>query len=721
MIMVSVPQERQRCDLGSVCVLNQVLKKMGRWEEDIELMEEAVQSLFVNDLEKSESLLKKGMNKDAPALKSGDKDIRGSFALVYALVSLMKGIATFSDDTLKECAVRLREADSLAAQDVNWAGKKVVRGVCTLEMGVIEFLERSIYKGLYHVVKSWGWIRTLKTEALVYEGKERLVVRSAAQFTLGAFYLLIGLLPPAGAKWASWLSGFPGDRHEGLKMIRGAWQEGGLMAPWAALTLISYHVDTKTFLSEPLTKQEVQETKELVDWAAKKYPGSLFFTGLAADFVAVTERNVSKARAMQEAEATKMEGLPALKWALNYKRGIYALTDLNWKQAGVYFQDSTEVYIAAGRRSMVPFMFAYSLFCALQHGKEEGVNIADNAKAKEMVEALTKYKNMKKKNWGRQDEWAFEALQQYGPVVLGDKQAGEQHWALLRLAMVMVLQVRCTWWMNEAQLGALVDKLIQEQSEREKENMLSVEHKIQVALVRVEIMIHLKRDHDALAIYKAALELPVTKKEKDFGAIPYLHFLIAKMYYAQGDLASTKDCAKLLKKAGKKYYLHSLLMLKIVVLNRAVGEDLENEYTSIDVKAGSKTSVEIIVQSQNAPPSAAPTEGLSAPMEYASIASAGDEAVPRKPLFINWYWLINKHNVGFQASFSPSNGGPERELQKFDRLDASDIAHSGGIEIEESGPGKLVLTWDNSFSYIRSKRIQMRLNPPETEYKVITG
>eukprot|EP00121_Abeoforma_whisleri_P004964 Awhi_evm1s4490 len=76
-----------------------------RWEVDKKLLNRAVKALFSNDFEECETLLKQGVDID-PSLYSHDpnyRDMRGSFALVYALVSLMRGIASFADDQLKEC------------------------------------------------------------------------------------------------------------------------------------------------------------------------------------------------------------------------------------------------------------------------------------------------------------------------------------------------------------------------------------------------------------------------------------------------------------------------------------------------------------------------------------------------------------------------------------------------------------------------------------------
>jgi hypothetical protein len=92
-----------------------------------------------------------------------------------------------------------------------------VRGVCTLMAGVVQLLQHSFPKGVWNVLRSWGWIKCLQTDvcpparphdhlpatpsararvraegmracdmqALNYQGKEAEVVRSSALLTLG--------------------------------------------------------------------------------------------------------------------------------------------------------------------------------------------------------------------------------------------------------------------------------------------------------------------------------------------------------------------------------------------------------------------------------------------------------------------------------------------------------------------------------------------------------
>ncbi len=139
----------------------------------------------------------------------------------------------------------------------------------TLLGGIIQILQHSIIKGVYNILKSWIWVKEVPG-ALDFAGKERRVVRSAALFCLGVFNVLLSLLPQAMLSTAAFLSGFKGDRNEGLGMLHTCWVEEGMLSPWATLVWTAYHIDTKTFIGERQTEEDFLECAKLFEWARKR-------------------------------------------------------------------------------------------------------------------------------------------------------------------------------------------------------------------------------------------------------------------------------------------------------------------------------------------------------------------------------------------------------------------------------------------------------------------
>lgn len=196
----------------------------------------------------------------------------------YALLAMSKGIASLSDDQLSQCLERLRLALRLTKLDKDWIGRKGVKGLCMLAIGLIELLEQAFIKGIYNIMRSWKHIRILRTEGIHYTGTEAPVVRNTALFAVSAFYLLYSFLPPTASKVAAYFSGFEGDRRKGLDMMLQCWREGGICAAWAGLVWVAYHTDTITFIGESLAPKDRETCEEIFAWAEQKFPGSLFFT-----------------------------------------------------------------------------------------------------------------------------------------------------------------------------------------------------------------------------------------------------------------------------------------------------------------------------------------------------------------------------------------------------------------------------------------------------------
>eukprot|EP00656_Telonema_subtile_P041359 TRINITY_DN4648_c0_g1_i2.p1 TRINITY_DN4648_c0_g1~~TRINITY_DN4648_c0_g1_i2.p1 ORF type:complete len:432 (+),score=122.71 TRINITY_DN4648_c0_g1_i2:130-1425(+) len=397
--------------------------RISSWEEDMRLMSQGTTALFSNDFATAEASFQAGMNL---TVIPEQRDNRGAFALQYALVSVIKGVASLANDQLDECLERLWKADELAALAPQWIGKDVIRGVCTLMGGVIQCMQHAFPKGVWNICSSWKWLRSLQTDALNFQGKEAKVVRSAALFALAVFKLLISVLPPSMMTAASWLSGMEGNRGEALDMLDTCWREDGMLAPWAALVWAAYQLDAKTFLGERRASSDFEQCREIFAWAQDRFPNSIFFRGLEAD-LAANQRELDRAEQLCEEIEPHIGELRALEWVLNYKKGLYALAGHHWLRAAHCFRDSLQVYIDVGRRSMVPFTALYSALAFLVAGEQH--------EADSMLDLVAQYKALDKSNWARQDRWAFEMHAEYT--------AGAQRSALLDLAECMVMRCVC--------------------------------------------------------------------------------------------------------------------------------------------------------------------------------------------------------------------------------------------------------------------------------------
>ena len=162
---------RVRCERGWVSVMseggNVLLEELvsegrlrgearRRWEEAMARMHDGTSLLFSGRLEEAEAVFATGMEQALAAdAVEGEHDLRGAFALNFALAAVIKGVASMENDQLDECRARLLEADRLAAAGDAWAGQDVVRGICTLQLGAVQVLQHAFAKGVWNVLRSW--------------------------------------------------------------------------------------------------------------------------------------------------------------------------------------------------------------------------------------------------------------------------------------------------------------------------------------------------------------------------------------------------------------------------------------------------------------------------------------------------------------------------------------------------------------------------------------
>jgi len=637
-------------------------------------MQEGTTLIFVNRLDEAEVVFRRGM--EGGELLEGDRDVRGSFGLQYAMASVIKGIASLSDDQLDECRERLFEADELVANstDPDWVGKSVIRGVCTLMGGVTQCAQHSFVKGVWNVLRSWQWIKRLQSEALHFEGHEKDAVRSAALFTLAVFNLLISLLPPSRMKAAQWVSGFEGDRALGIGMLEECWKEGGLLAPWSALVLCSYHVDVKTFLGETQTAEDFSCCAEIIEWARERYPGSVFFQGLEADLCAA-QKDIARATELSTALEGQVGELRALQWVLCYKRGMYALTDLQLSAAAEFFRASLQVYVEVGRRSMVPFMAMYSGICfhaaadQVEGGLTEGDAEALRASAGTMVDMVGEYEAMDKKNWGRQDRWAFETRRRY------TKEATSAPWPLLDIAEAMVLRMRCVRWMQAHQAEALLQQL------REKED-ITLNKRVRTIMCMAEICRQQERAEECREYIKQglALEPELPEAGKKHGALHMLQYLKAALA-AEDNPMEAQEVVRGLEEYSKQYPMSHEVMFKVTLLKKRIGADFLDVYKTCAVK--NTTTVTAVV------------------MQVGAV--------------VKWDWMLEAHDCSFRVVFTPSSGEP-LVIQELDRHPETDGPVTGQYTVET--PGRIQLVWDNSHSWMRSKTVTYHLQPDDLPCEV---
>jgi len=683
-----------------------------RFHERIESMREGTRLYLSNDFRAAEDLFKNGMaadddvddgesaggEADAPSPESSPDDsgidLRGAFALQYAIVGLLRGVASMEDDQLDDCLARLWEADRLASLDAPWVGRKVVRGVCHLTAGVVECLRKTPVRGAFHVAGSWRWLRHLKSEALEYDGLGREVVRSAALLGLGAFALILSLLPDGlVGSAASYLTGFEVEREAGLRMLRTCQEEGEVLGPIGALAWVAFQVDTKAFLGEDAGEDELAECERMLDWASARFDDSLFFGILRADLLATQRRLIEALAVLDHLMALPvLEELRALKAMLMYKKAIYHLAALQWDEAGEAFETSQAIYKAAGRRSLGPAMAVSAAHCyciARKGGAEDDV--------KRMMDEVAVYKEMDKSNWVRSDRQAFKIYDEYVDRTTDGKEDPDdlRSWSLLHLATGMALVMRCTLWMSPhkaTQFVALLDGAGYESIPDEM---------ARAAVCVAQVHAHQGNVDAGLARCTTGLDLvpALGRASMEFGTVPMLHYLAGHLHCVAGSAHEAEACLRRSVDATTTdMVLHNYLSFKTSQLRRRVRDLIEEAYVRVDVPAGRKVRLSI---------------GLSRHSSEGSGSGGADDAED-EPIGVSWDWCLDERDIDFGARFVPSvkSSRPPIEVVSNGRHDAGSPVRGSFCLPAGCEGGTLELTFSNVYSYLRGKVVTYKLVLP---------
>jgi hypothetical protein len=188
----------------------------------------------------------------------------------------------------------------------------LMRGICEVTIGLVLILQHSFVKGGWHLLKAYGALRHLKIpELLEWDGMERGLVRSLAQYFLGCKALVLDGIPPSLTRW---LPGFvgTGSRERGLEMLRQCIAEGQFFKPLAMDALLGYYVAKEVWV-ETYTPDEWREIDETLAEAEATYGRTSSMFGHKAAILLGYRRNApaAAARVREIAADPNLAGLPA--------------------------------------------------------------------------------------------------------------------------------------------------------------------------------------------------------------------------------------------------------------------------------------------------------------------------------------------------------------------------------------------------------------------------
>jgi len=201
--------------------------------------------------------------------------------------------------------------------------------------------------------------------------------------------------------------------------------------------------------------------------------------------------------------------------------------------------------------------------------------------------------------------------------------------------------------------------------------------------MQAESMRQMESWDEALQLVKEGTSLgpSLSAKGKKLGSLHFLYMVEGFAHYAKGNLTAAQEALIKLDAQGKDAWFVKSVQFKATYLRELLGVGFKDTYREIDVRARSKARLLVEVD--------------------ADVET------------VEWDWCVKDKTIDFAAYFIKSaEGYPEGEPVEVQRV-VQHEATSGPLEFSYNvpGPGRLELTFDNSFSMMTGKSIQCRVQP----------
>lgn len=584
----------------------------------------------------------------------------------------------------------------------DWLGKRLLKGVCSACIGVIQFAEKNFVSGLLNLTKSTKYLKLFEKSGISYKGQHEEMIRSASYFCLGLLQIMNSVIVDTKGKLAKWLSGFSGNRKKGLENLYICYKNKGCFAPWASLVYTILETDSN-FLSGEEDKDHLEPSHEMINWMKTIFNDSGLVT-LCEISLAENERDMERVKELIKTKKHQFK-LTGPKLLLSHKSGLYFWSQLNFCDGGKSFKIAMDDLMKVGQRGMVPYNASYAFLSFLQVLKEledeEGeVSLNKQISTERTVGRLLRIFDwcMKRKTypWGQSDKEVLKWIEQY----IDFKEVSEEDirhsirqtlnrvkesWVLLDICERLVFDVRCSSQMS----FEMIEKLLEKLKNEEKENNLKQIEYIRLRVIESDLLLQLNEQDKVTEklneVFKSVDKHTKNKRKTSYNCYLALgEFYRARIAYRQDRIEDSKQHLKKIKKYGEHKYRQSL-RLKSKALLTIIGDFYSDTHTKITVAPRGKVTYRIdLAEAKN-------TEDYDKLIEWSIVGSCS----------------------------SPRIEISHKMKKKSKKQIFESVAKDTDLRSEINGTlkalpekGMLNFIFDNQTNMLHSKTFHVQLNPP---------
>ena len=277
-----------------------------------------------------------------------------------AMLNLFEGLLSGASDTLSKCIDDFWAAEKLANEsaDKEWIGNRISRGLSYMFGGLLQVFIGSYVKAGVNLTIAYKLIRDFEADVLLYDGSDRALIRSMGLLVLGLLNFFSVVLPPSITTVSDYLGlGFSRDKF--YEYIGKCNSENGVFSFVSRLILVYYHVNSKNFMLDATSKEELEQCRSMMDACLKEAPNSVIIRVMNASVCLAEGKPDSAVKTLTDSCITQIVSLPewsTMALATQYKLGVAFLCNLDFVNAASAFEVAARCVEKTNRWHYIPFM-----------------------------------------------------------------------------------------------------------------------------------------------------------------------------------------------------------------------------------------------------------------------------------------------------------------------------------------------------------------------------
>lgn len=291
------------------------------------------------------------------------RDSRSILRSVRAMIELIEGLLSGSAETISNCLLDFWAAEKLAneSKDKEWIGNRISRGLSYMFGGLVQLFTGSYVKAGLNLTVSYNLIRSFEKDVVAYtDEQDKDLIRSLGLLVLALLNFFSMVIPPSILAVGE-LLGMGPSRSKFQEYIRMCSSEEGIFSFIAKLFEVYSVINSKNFIFDTISKEELANCRKLMDECMAEAPHSVVMRVMDASVCLGEGRRKEAILTLTDPEIEAIVLKPewsTMRLAVSYKLGVAYLCAFEFAKASESFGKAAASIEQSGRWHYIAFMRA---------------------------------------------------------------------------------------------------------------------------------------------------------------------------------------------------------------------------------------------------------------------------------------------------------------------------------------------------------------------------